>query len=190
MSAKTRQDTIWRKMIRAAKLDVDLYEEVEADSRATGQAFLVVIIVSIAAGIGTGLGGIIEGGGLQFLWGLLVGLFTSIAGWLIWALITYVVGTTIFKGPETKATYGELLRTLGFAQSPGVFRILAFIPFIGWLILLVTWVWSLVAGVIAVRQALDFSTGRAIATVVVGWIVAVVIVFVVTALVVGAGAIF
>ena len=183
--------SLWSKMVRAAKLDVELYEEVEADERSNGQAFTVVLLVSLATGIGSGIGGILaQDSGLWFLWGLLIGLATSIVGWLVWALFAYWLGTTIFKGPETEATYGQLLRTLGFAHSPGALRIFSFIPFIGGLIAFVASIWSLVAGVIAVRQALDFSTWRAIGTCVVGWILYMILLFVVTGLVIGAGALF
>jgi hypothetical protein len=163
--------SMWNRMVRAAKLDVDLYEEVEADTGANGQAFAVVLLVSVASGIGWAIAGAIDSEGIWILWGFLIGIATSIVGWLVWAAITYWIGSTIFKGPETEATYGQLLRTLGFAQSPGVLRVLVFIPFLGGLISFAVWVWVLVAGVIAVRQALDFSTGRAIGTVVVGWLV-------------------
>ena len=183
--------SLWSKMVRAAKLDVQLYEEVEADERSNGQAFTVVLLVSLATGIGSGIGGILaQDSGLWFLWGLLIGLATSIVGWLVWALFAYWLGTTIFKGPETEATYGQLLRTLGFAHSPGALRIFSFIPFIGGLIAFVVSIWSLVAGIIAVRQALDFSTWRAIGTCVVGWILYMILLFVVTGLVIGAGALF
>ena len=177
--------SIVNRMIRAAKLDVDLYEEVEADTTANGQAFLAVLIASLAAGIGVGIVGVVEEGGLWFLWGLLLGLGTAIVGWLAWSLLAYWLGTTIFKGPETSATYGELMRTIGFSNSPRVLSFFLFIPFIGSLIAFVVSVWALVAGVIAVRQALDFSTGRAIGTCVVGWIIYQLIVFLVVGLVIG-----
>jgi hypothetical protein len=182
--------SLWKRMIRAAKLDIDLYEEVEADTSANGQAFVVVLLVSLATGIGTGIGGIIEHDAIWFLWGVLIGLATSIGGWLLWALLAYWLGTTIFRGPETEATYGQLLRTLGFAHSPGAVRIFSFIPFLGGLISFVASVWFLIAGVIAVRQALDFSTGRAIATCIVGWLVYMLMLFLVVGFVVGAGALF
>jgi hypothetical protein len=172
-------------MVRAAKLQVNLYEEVEADTKATGQAFLAVVIVSIATGIGAGISGL-GNGGLWFLWGLMVGLVTSIVGWLAWAFFTYIIGTKLFKGPETSATWGELLRTIGFSTSPGVLRIFSFIPFLGGIISFGASIWSLIAGVIAVRQALDFSTGRAIVTCIVGWIIYMLIVFLVTTIFLGA----
>lgn len=176
------------RMIRAARLDVELFEEVEADSSANKQALLSVILVGLATGIGTGISGIIEDNALAFLWGILIGLGTTIGGWLLWALFAYVLGTTVFRGPKTEATYGQLLRTLGFAHAPGVLRVVSFIPILGSLISFAASVWLLIAGVIAVRQALDFSTGRAIATCVVGWIVYILILFLLTWLVFGGAA--
>jgi hypothetical protein len=177
-------------MIRAAKLDVNLYEEVEADTTANKQALLAVVLVSLATGIGTGIGGLVTKGGLWFIWGLLTGLVSSIVGWLAWSFLTYILGTKVFKGPQTSATWGELLRTIGFSNSPGILRFFSFIPFVGGVIAFAASIWSLIAGVIAVRQALDFTTGRAIATCIVGWIVYMVIVFLITILLVGAGALF
>ncbi len=165
------------RMIRAAKLDANLYEEVERDTRANGQALAAVVIASVASGIGAALGGLLTEGGTWFLWGLLLGVVTGLIGWLIWSGITYWLGTTIFRGPETSATYGELLRTIGFSNSPRVLSVFSFIPVLGGLVLLVVSIWVLIAGVIAVRQALDFSTGRAIGTVIAGWLVYLLIVF-------------
>jgi len=168
------------RMIRAAKLDVNLYEEVEADKTATRQALLVVLIYSICAGIGSGLAMVWDEGVGSFFLNLFVGLLFALVFWLLWSLITYSVGTKFFKGPKTKATYGELLRTIGFAATPGVLLIFAFIPFVGGIISFVVWIWMLVAMVIAVRQALDFTTGRAIGTVLVGGVV-----YLVVALIIG-----
>ena len=146
------------RMIGAARLDVDTYEEVEADQSATGQAALVVVIVALASAIGSlGDGGI----------AVVTGLLSAIVGWLLWAGITYVIGDKVFGGT---ATWGELLRTLGFAQAPGVLLVLGIIPLLGGLVQAVVGIWMLVAGIIAIRQALDFSTGRAILTAIIGWI--------------------
>ena len=163
------------RMIRAAKLDASLYEEVEKDVTATNQAILVVVIVSICTGIGGAIGGQMAGGIGGPVFGLIVGTIVALIGWFIWSFITYFIGTRLFKGPKTKATYGELLRCIGFSYSPGTLRILSFIPILGGIIVFIALIWSLIAMVIAVRQALDFSTGRAIATCIVGFIVLVII---------------
>lgn len=182
--------SLTNRMTRAAKLDVNLYEEVEADTTANRQALLAVVLVSVASGIGTGIAGLATKGGLWFVWGLLIGLVGSIIGWLAWSFLAYILGTRVFKGPETSATWGELLRTIGFSNSPGIFRFFSFVPFIGGLISFAASVWALIAGVIAVRQALDFTTGRAIATCIVGWLIYMLIVFLTTTFLLGAGALF
>jgi hypothetical protein len=178
-------------MVRAAKLDSNLYEEVEADEGANGQALTAVLIVSIASGLGAGIGAIISGdSGLWFLWGLLLGIGTGVVGWLIWSLFAYVLGTTIFKGHVTEADYGQLIRTIGFSNTPRLLSFFSFIPFLGGFIAFVGFVWALVAGVIAVRQALDFSTWRAIGTCIVGWIIYALIVFLIFGFVIGARVLF
>ena len=151
------------RIIRAAKLDVHLYEEVEADKGAMGQAMAVVVLSSIAGGIGTpaGLG----------LGGILIGTIAALVAWYIWAFLTYFIGTKLLPEPQTKADVGELLRTIGFSSSPGLIRVLGIIPFLRGLVFLVAGVWMLVAMVIAVRQALDYqSTLRAVGVCIVGWI--------------------
>jgi hypothetical protein len=152
------------RMIRAAKLDVALYEEVEADTEALGQALTVVILSSVASGFGA-IGAI----GLK---GLIFGTLAALVSWFIWAYLTYAIGTKLLAEPQTKANIGELLRTIGFSSSPGVLRVLAIIPVLGIIINLVCGIWMLVAMVIAVRQALDFkSTWRAIAVCIIGFII-------------------
>ena len=154
----------WDRIIRAAKLDVDLYEEVEADKGAMGQAMGVVVLSSIAAGVGT-----IAIGGLG---GMLIGTILALVGWYVWAYITYFIGTKFLPEPQTKADYGELLRTIGFSSSPGLIRVLGIIPGLGPVVFLLASIWMLVAMIIAVRQALDYeSTLRAVGVCVIGWII-------------------
>jgi len=171
------QRSIIDRMRGAAMLDVATYEEVEHDRGATGQAFVVVVLAAICAGIG-GLG---DGSS-----GFLGGLLGAILGWLSWSAVTMFVGTRLFGGT---ADWGELLRTLGFAQAPGVLAILGIIPVLGGLVKLVVWVWLLVAGVVAIRQALDIDTGKAILTAIVGWLAMVVIGFI-FAMIFGIGSMF
>ncbi len=155
-------------MIRAAKLDVNFYEKVEADKKLFGQAMAVVVLSSIAAGIGS----IGQAGAA----GILTGTIAALIGWYIWAYLTYFIGTKFLAEPQTKADYGELLRTIGFSSSPGVIRILCIIPGLNVIVNLVAGVWMLVAMVVAVRQALDYSsTGRAVGVCIIGWIIQMVI---------------
>ena len=107
------------RIVRAAKLDVNLYEEVEADKGAMSQAMGVVVLSSVAAGIGS-IGPI----GTK---GVIIGTITALIAWYVWAYITYFIGTKILPEPQTKADHGELLRTIGFSSSPGLLRILAII---------------------------------------------------------------
>ena len=156
------------RIFRASKLDVNLYEEVEADTGAMGQAMGVVLLSSVAAGIGS-----ISTGGLK---GIIVGVIGALIGWFVWAYITYFIGTKLLPEPQTKADHGELLRTIGFSSSPGLIRILGIIPGFMAIVFLIAGIWMLVAMVIAVRQALDYqSTLRAVGVCIIGWIIQAVI---------------
>ena len=152
------------RVVRAAKLDINLYEEVEADKGAMGQAMGVVLLSSIAAGIGS-IGTI----GVK---GIIIGAITALIAWYVWAYITYFIGAKILPEPQTKADHGELLRTIGFSSSPGLIRILAIIPGISGIIFAIASIWMLTAMVIAVRQALDYqSTLRAVGVCIIGWVI-------------------
>lgn len=151
------------RMVRAAKLDPALYEEVEADQTAMPQAIAVVVLSSIAAGIGN-LGN-------PAAPGIIVSTLGALIGWYVWALIAYLIGTKLLPGPETSADVGQLLRTTGFSSSPGVLRVLGIIPFLGPIVVIAAAVWMLVAMIIAVRQALDYqTTGPAVAVCIIGFV--------------------
>lgn len=150
------------RIVRAVKLDCNLYKEVEKDHRALKQAMGVVVLSSIAAGIGT----------LQGVSGLIGVTLTALFGWYIWAFTVYYIGTKLIPEPQTKATFVHMLATIGFASSPGLIRILGVISPLRKVIFFVAAIWMLVAMVIAVRQVLDYKgTGRAIAVCVIGWLV-------------------
>ena len=178
---KTVSTSLFDRMMRAARLETSLYEEVEADNNATTQALIVVMLSSICSGIGTAVSRALTGHGPTGAGiGLFGGLFSALIVWFAWSFITYFVGMKVFGG---KASFGELLRTIGFANSPGVLLIFSFIPILGGLLSFAVWIWNLVAMVTAVRQALDFSTGKAVLTCIVGWIVALVLLVIIGALI-------
>jgi len=157
--------SLFERALGAARLDPDTYEEVEADTGALGQAMTVVVVAAVAGGIGSA--GVSDGPEL----GLIAGTVASLVSWFVWAFTVYLVGTRVLPGPETKADLGELLRTTGFAASPGIARILGIVPGLVGIVMVVTALWQLAAMVVAVRAALDYAgTGRAIAVCVLGFV--------------------
>jgi hypothetical protein len=166
--------TFVERMIGAAKLDTRVYEEVEADQSATPQALAVVVLASVAGGLGVGAG----------VSGIVAATVGGLVGWAIWAWLIYFIGTRWLPEPGTQADIGQLLRTMGFATSPGILRVVGLVPLLGPIAFVVTAVWTLVTGVVAVRQALDYSsTGRAIGVCLIGWLVQVAILLLIGAIV-------
>lgn len=143
------------RMTGAMKGDVKTFEEIEADPTAIGQAVAVILIAGVASLIGN-------------VWrvGITAGLMFLIANlcvYALWALLVVVIGTKLMPEPATKADFNEGFRVIGFTAAPGVFNVLAIIPFLGRAISFAIWIWMVVIGVVAVRQVLDYSnTGRAI----------------------------
>ncbi len=157
------------RMIGAATLKADIYEEVEADKGAMGQALGVVVLSSLAAGIGIGAS---KGGPSA----VIVGLIMALAGWFIWAFLAYIIGTKLLPEADTRSDMGELLRTIGFSSAPGLIRIFALIPGLTEFVFFVSSLWMFAAMVVGVRQALDYkSTWRAVAVCFIGWTVQVLV---------------
>lgn len=151
------------RLTRALRLDASVFEEVEADKAATGQAAIVVVLASVMLGIG-----FIATGGLI---GLVLGVLLGLTNWAVWAWLNYFIGTKLLAEPTTKADWSELARVMGFAYSPRILLIFLLIPIgqVRALIFVIVTVWVWVAMVIAVRQALDYkSTLRAVAVTFVG----------------------
>ena len=159
------------KLVRAARLDTNLYNEVKADSKASLPAFLIVVLVSLAISIGIGIAGWFTMAGAWSIWGMLACLIGSVIVWFVWSFLAYFLGTRIFRSPETSVSMGTLLRTIGFSGSPGMLGILVFVPVVGGIILLGVSIWALAAGVVAIKCSLSFTTGRAIATCLVSWLI-------------------
>jgi hypothetical protein len=153
------------RMIAAAKLDPNVYEEVEHDQQAMGQAAGVVVLSSVAAGIGSI-------GYMDPATALVVGTIAALLGWVIWAFLTWIIGTRVLPEAATEADMGQLLRTIGFASAPGILRVLGIVPGVGGVIVVACNVWMLAAMVVGVRQALDYtSTWRAVGVCLIGWVI-------------------
>jgi hypothetical protein len=150
------------RVVGAARLDAKVYEEVEADTSAMGQAMAVVAAASLAAGVGS----VTSGTG-----GVVAAVVGGLVGWFLWAVVTWLIGTKLLPEAGTSADIGQMLRTIGFSAAPGLLNVLGIIPVLGMLVRLVAALWQLAAMVVAVRQALDYrSTGRAVAVCVIGWV--------------------
>jgi hypothetical protein len=164
--------TLTERLVGAARLDARTYEEVESDPNATTQAMTVVVLSSIAGGIGTAsIGGLSPRS-------LVTYTLAALLAWAAWAVLTYLIGTNLLPEPHTKANVGELLRTTGFAASPGLLRVIGVVPGLSQIVLIVTAFWMLATMVVAVRQALDFrSTGRAVLVCIVGWVISTALAF-------------
>ncbi len=160
--------TFSQRMVGAAKLEVSIYKEVRADTQATGQAITVVVLSSIAQGVAAfALGGIR---------GFALGTATALVVWFVWVLVVYLVGTKLLPEPQTRSDIGELLRTTGFAASPGLLRVLGFVPGLGFLTVVAVSAWMFLAMVMAVRQALDYeSMERTVGVCLIGWFLHIVI---------------
>jgi hypothetical protein len=145
-------------MIGALRLDPRIFEEIERDPEATNQAFMVVVTAGVAGGIGN----IREDAAA-----VSAGITSNLTGWALTALLAWLIGTELFGTPETSASWSELARTLGFAYTPVFLSALGFVPVVGEIAIAAGWLWFAVASVVAMRQALDFSTARAIGTAIV-----------------------
>jgi hypothetical protein len=163
------------RIVRAIRLDWTVFREIAEDKNAMKEAAIIVAVVTFLSAIGSAIGVMVAGFGvgsaiLSFLGEWLVN--GILIGWIGWALITYFVGTALFHG---KTDIPEMLRVLGYASAPKLLGILGFIPCVGWLAALAGWILSLIAGVLAIREAMDFDTGKAIITVLIGAVIAFVI---------------
>ena len=142
--------TFVQRIIGAAKLEANTYEEVEHDKSALTQAIQVGVLSAIATGIGQA--------GFSSFSNMTLRIIFALIAWFIWAGITYILGTRLMNEPQTEADMGQMLRTIGFSASPGILNVFGIIPFLGGFVLNVIPIWQLAAMVIAVRQALDYTT--------------------------------
>jgi hypothetical protein len=155
--------TLANRLVGSVALKAGSYEEVEADTHANAQAVGIVVLSSLAAALGIGATNVVSMAAL---------LVAVLASWILWVLLTLMIGTLVLPGNSTRSDFGQLLRTTGFSSAPGIFRVLGIVPVIGWVLFLAATVWMLFSFVVAVRQALDYSNSRrAVAVCVLGWLV-------------------
>jgi Yip1-like protein len=164
--------TFGERIIGAAKLDANTFEDIERDPTAISQAVGVIALAAVSTGIGN-----VWYGGLT---GIIFGVFTSLIGYAVWAVIVWLVGTKVMPDPATKADFQETFRVIGFAAAPGLLGFVTIIPLLGWLLMICIWLWQIAAMVIAVKQVLDYTdTFKAVVVVIIGFVVN----FVITAMI-------
>lgn len=179
---------MFNRIVGVLRLDVNTFEEIEADESATSQAAIVVGIVAVLGAIGAFIGAQAANEMLQQLGQIsefeipfavpelspigaaINAILGAFIAWALWAALTYFIGTRLFPG---KATFGEMLRVIGFAQAPRMLGIFAFIPCLGGILGLVGAIWALIAGFVGVRAGLDLDTGQTLITVFISWLVAI-----------------
>jgi hypothetical protein len=156
--------TFGDRIVGAMKLDAGTFEDIERDPTAISQAVGVIALAAVSAGIGN-----VWYGGLS---GIVFGVVTSLIGYMLWAVVVWLVGTRVMPDPQTKADFQETFRVIGFAAAPGVLGAITIIPILGWLLMLLIWLWSIAAMVIAVKQVLDYTdTFKAVIVVIIGFVV-------------------
>lgn len=174
------------RVMRAVRLDATLYREVAENKDTMTEATTIVVVVTLLSALGSAVGSllakasagsVIGGFFLNWILGILI-------GWIGWAILTYLVGTLLFKG---QTDIPEMMRVLGYASAPRLLGIFGVIPCLGWIASLIGAILALVAGVIAIREAMEFDTGKAVITVIISWIIAFAITFAL-GLVIGGGA--
>jgi len=170
------------RIMRAIRLDWTVFREIAEDHSAMTQAAIIVVIVTLLSGIGTFISSLIADATfgralMSFLYAWLIS--GILLGWILWAVLTYFVGTMLFQG---KTDIPEMMRVLGYANAPNLLGFFGFIPCVGWLIALIGWILAVIAGVIAVREAMEFDTTKAIITVVVSWVIQFILVLIIGAI--------
>ena len=154
--------TFFNRILRAIKIDIDLYEEVEKDKSATVQAGAVVVLSSLAAGVGA-----MQLGSSNFI----LAPILSLLSWYVWAYVIYFVGVKLFGGPSTKSNHGELLRTIGFSSAPGLIRVFGVTPDLMTVTFIGSAFWMLACMVVAVKSALDYdSLWKSLGVVIIAWL--------------------
>lgn len=154
-----------KRFVGALALDAGTFEDVESDRRAGLQAAAVVLVACVAGGFAAMSVSSLGASGFA------IGMASALGAWIVWAMLVSAIGTRLMPEPQTRSNPRELLRTIGFAAAPGVFYALAAMPAVAPFVFVVVSVWIIAAGVLAVRQALDYrSTGRAVAVCLIGWL--------------------
>lgn len=181
----------WQRIKGVFSLNREVFREIEQDESALSQAAIIVLLVAILAGAGAAGAAAMGAAALQSLsefasdfdlpalspaFGTVGAFFNAFIGafvsWIVWALVTYLIGVKVFNG---ESTVSEMLRLIGFAQAPRLMSVFSFIPCVGFLFSFAGWIWAIVTSIIAIQEGLDLDSGKSFATILLS-IIAVIIV--------------
>ncbi|MEK7215554.1 MAG: YIP1 family protein [Chloroflexota bacterium] len=168
------------RMMRAAKMDPFLYQEVERNPSVSKEALQIVVMVGVAGGISSLLSHLMRGQIVSGIGGAIAAVVLGVVAYYVWSFAVLIVGTKLFSGTSD---FGEVSRCIAYAYVPNLLAVFGFVPAVGGLAAIVGSLWALVLGVFAIRQAMNFETGPAIATAVIAWIAMAVVIGVISAIV-------
>jgi len=121
-------NAILNRILRLARLDTTVFDEVRDDENELIPALIVAGIASLLAGLGAALFWEFNfDRGPDNVWlnnFILGGLFMA-ALYMVWVLIAYVIVVQVFKAT---ADLQSLIRTMGYAAVPLAICVLMFIP--------------------------------------------------------------
>ncbi|MDA3793477.1 MAG: hypothetical protein PF545_07500 [Elusimicrobia bacterium] len=160
---------IFKIILKILKLDNDFYNNVSDEAEDLTLAALVVIISSLAAGIGS-----ISQVGIA---GIIVGTIGSLINWGLWAGIIYIVLIRFFPENTVDASPREIFIVLGFASAPGVIKAGGIIPPFHSFLFILSNLWMGVSMVKALEVKTEFKNRWIVPALVVGgWLAMAVII--------------
>lgn len=149
------------RIIRIIKLDFPVFKDIESDPKATTEAAIVVAATSVLSAIGSAVASD------RPIMGFLGGVISGVVGWIVWSFVSHFVGGVLY---QSKGTFENMLRVIGYANAPQLLGILNIIPCIGWIGGLAGAILALIAGIMAIREGLDLDTGQAIIVALIGFL--------------------
>ena len=154
---------LFARMLRAARFDASVYEELRQDPVAYAQALVVLGIALVAMVIGAATY-IVHAGGSARAAGL--ALIDPLALWMFPSMSLFVLGGLARVNDPKRGSDRDLLIAIGFASSPGVLWLLPY-PAAA----IVVWGWVMASMIVAAKAMLGINFFKALAFVLPGVLV-------------------
>jgi hypothetical protein len=141
-------------MFRVVRFDASVYAEVARDPAGTRQAARVVALVAAAAALGTVLLTSWHSGAI------LGAVIAALLHWLLWSGLESLLGRALF---QRRTPFDQHIRALGFAQTPQLLTLFAFVPAVGVWLVAGSRLLTMLAGNQALGEVLDLHRRQAVA---------------------------